>query len=199
MSQNATQSFQSIFKGLKGEEMVVVFKFLKLCNISAVINVIEEETNVWNILTNEEVLKCTSLIEAKDRISLSLNLFSKHEKITRFIREAGLSLNKNWQNSIYNFLTKCETEQVVVECINKNINDCPSGNVQYGTLTLGAILFPGILFAFSEFCYYMFFPFGGYMASRQLGKNWPLVLKCLAFPSYAIFMGIFLIVLTTLQ
>ena len=100
---------------------------------------------------------------------------------------------------MYNFLEQCWTEKVVVECVNKNVDDCPSGNVQYGTLTLGAILFSGILLAFSEFYFYKFFPFGGYMTQKELGKNWHLVIKCLVLPFYAIFMGIFLIFLTTLE
>jgi hypothetical protein len=128
-----------------------------------------------------------------------MHLFSKFEKIFLFIKEAGLDFRKNWQKNMYTFLEKCWIEEMVVECVNKNIDDCPFGNVQYGTLTLGAILFPGVLLAFSEFCFCKFFPFGGYMAERQLGKNWPLVMKCLAFPFYAIFMAVFLIILTTLE
>jgi hypothetical protein len=196
MIRNAVEAFQSIFEGMHGKAKVEIFTLLTACNTPALIDVIKTPLNILN---NEEVSKCIRLMEVKNPITLLGTLNSKYESISRFINEAGIDLNKNWQNSMYDFLSKCWMDEVVVECINKNVDDCPYGNVQYGALTLVAILFPGILLAFSEFCFYRYFPFGGYMASRQLGKNWPLVIKCLAFPFYAIFMAIFLLVLTTLE
>jgi hypothetical protein len=70
MSRNAVETFKSIFDGLNGEEKVETFKLLKGCDISAVMDAIEEEMNVWNLLQNEEVLKCTGFIEAKHRLRI---------------------------------------------------------------------------------------------------------------------------------
>ena len=198
MTTESVDAFQSIFKGLNTNEKYLIFQLLKVCNIPAVIDALEN-SNIFTVFRNEEVKNCTNFVVQKDSSSLLLKLILKQKSIALFIKEAGLRSQSNWQQGMYYFLDKCWKENVVIECINKNIDDCPSGNVQYGMLTLGAILLPGILFAVSEFSYCKCFQFGGYTSCKDIGKMWPFYVKCFAVPFYVLFMSIFLIFLTIFE
>ena len=199
MTSESVDAFRAIFKGVNKKEKQLIFRLLKVCDIPAVIDALEQSSNIFSVFGNNEVKNCINFVVEKDSSSLLLKLYIKRKSIALFIREAGLRLHSNWQHNMYYLLDKCWKENVVIECINKNIDDCPSGNLQYGTLTLGAILLPGILFAVSEFSYCRCFPFGGYTSCDDIGKMWPFYVKCFAFPFYAMFMSIFLIFLTILE
>ena len=194
MNKDSIRTFRDIFKGLNSNEKQLFFKLLTACNVPAVIDAIAKSS-----FSNTELQKCIVEIGNENSLSFLLKLYSLQGNINDFIEKAGLDAGANWNMNVYNFFEKCWKDNITIECNNKYIDDCPSGRLQYGTLTLLVIFFPGILFAISEFSHHNYFRFGGYAETKEFGKHWPLVLKWIMIPIYASLMAPFLIVMTTVE
>ena len=192
LTNDSITGFRGIFKSLNPKEKRLFRKLFTECNVPAVTDAIKQKN-----FTNMEGQKCLAVI-GTDPFFI-LKLISIQEKINMFIKGSGLGSESNWTNNIHGLFDKCWKNNITFECNNKNIDDCPSGNLQYGILTLLAIFFPGVLFAISEFSYYKYFRFGGYAEKKQLGIHWPLIVKLIMMPIYASLMAPFLIILTTIE
>ena len=64
------------------------------------------------------------------------------------------------EERIHSLLSKCHKDQLHVHCEDDSLDLCPQGHLLYGLVTLGAMAFPGILLALSEFKHFKAFRFG---------------------------------------
>ena len=203
-------AFRAIFENFTSTEKELIVHLLISCDFSAVIESDEQKYSIfellilwskkdfWKLLDTEDGKKCRRLIPEDVWLAISNKLLKKEKHIADFTFESGFKWDfSNWREVLHQLLNNCYQDEVNIKCINKSLDDCPWGYAQYGALTLITILFPGILFAISEFCFHKFFPFGGYMTSKCLGKNWPFFVKCSVMPFYAICMSIVFIIITT--
>ena len=96
------------------------------------------------------------------------------------------------------FVSQCTHQSLHIECIDDTVDLCSHGHYYYGICILAITAVPGILFAVSDFMNFYGFTFGKLLGNPILRK-WPVIIKLIILPMYAVFMVPFIVVVTVLS